>query len=103
MMPEMDGFRVLEAIRRSESWRDVPVVVVTAKDLTSEELVWLRTNAEEVFHKGAYNRRELIAVLHDLIARGVSVAEEPGTWGSGATPPATRVDDTGPAAAAGGA
>jgi signal transduction histidine kinase/CheY-like chemotaxis protein len=79
MMPGMDGFQVLEAIRRSEAWRDVPVVVVTAKDLTRDELVWLRTNAEEVFHKGSYNRREVIAVVHDLIARGVSVAGEPAT------------------------
>ena len=103
MMPGMDGFQVLEAIRRSEAWRDVPVVVVTAKDLTREELVWLRTNAEEVFHKSAYNRRELIAVMHDLIARGVSVAGEPGRWRSGPTPSPTRFDDTGPAAATGGA
>ena len=79
MMPGMDGFQVLEAIRRREAWRDVPVVVVTAKDLTRDELVWLRTNAEEVFHKGSYNRRELIAVVHDLIARGLSVAGAPGT------------------------
>jgi signal transduction histidine kinase/DNA-binding response OmpR family regulator len=76
MMPGMDGFQVLEAIRRREAWRDVPVVVVTAKDLTRDELVWLRTNAEEVFHKGSYHRRELIAVVHDLIARGVSIAGE---------------------------
>jgi signal transduction histidine kinase/CheY-like chemotaxis protein len=76
IMPGMDGFQVLEAIRRSEAWRDVPVVVVTAKDLTRDEIVWLRTNAEEVFQKSSYKRRELIAVVHDLIARGVSVAGE---------------------------
>ena len=39
----------------------MPVVVVTAKDLTRDELIWLRTNAEEVFQKGS--RRELIAVV----------------------------------------
>jgi CheY-like chemotaxis protein len=33
MMPGMDGFEVLEAMRRREAWRDIPVVVVTAKDL----------------------------------------------------------------------
>jgi hypothetical protein len=49
---------------------------VTAKDLTRDEIVWLRTNAEEVFQKSSYKRRELIAVVHDLIARGVSVAGE---------------------------
>jgi signal transduction histidine kinase/CheY-like chemotaxis protein len=95
IMPGMDGFQVLEAIRRSEAWRDVPVVVVTAKDLTRDELVWLRTNAEEVFQKGSCNRRELIAVVHDLIARGVSVAGEPGTTGAGA--PRARGDGTAPA------
>jgi signal transduction histidine kinase/CheY-like chemotaxis protein len=78
IMPGMDGFQVLEAIRRSEAWRGVPVVVVTAKDLTRDELVWLRTNAEEVFQKSSYKRPELIAVVHDLIARGVSVAGGPG-------------------------
>ncbi len=78
MMPGMDGFQVLEAMRHTEAWRDVPVVVVTAKDLTREELDWLRTNAKKVFHKGAYDRRELIAVVHAMITRGVSVAGEPG-------------------------
>jgi CheY-like chemotaxis protein len=102
MMPGMDGFQVLEAIRRREAWRDVPVVIVTAKDLTRDELVWLRTNAEEVFHKGSYNRRELIAVVHELIARGVSTAGEPGTSRSGATPQVS-VDDTAPDAATDGA
>jgi signal transduction histidine kinase/CheY-like chemotaxis protein len=79
MMPGMDGFQVLEAIRRHEAWRDLPVVVVTAKDLSRDELVWLRTNAEDVFQKSSYNRRELIALVDDLIARGVSVAGGPGT------------------------
>ena len=31
MMPDMDGFEVLEAMRREEAWRDIPVVVVTAQ------------------------------------------------------------------------
>jgi signal transduction histidine kinase/DNA-binding response OmpR family regulator len=100
MMPGMDGFQVLEAIRRSGEWRDVPVVVVTAKDLARDELAWLRTNAEEVFQKGSYHRRELIALVHELIARGVSEANEPR---SGATPPATPVDDAAPGAPTDGA
>ena len=36
MLPEMDGFEVLETMRRKEAWQDIPVVVVTAKDLTRE-------------------------------------------------------------------
>ena len=102
-MPKMDGFQVLEAMRRTEAWRDVPVVIVTAKDLTREELDWLRTNAERVVHKGTHDRQELIAVVHDVIARGVPTAGEPGTGRSGTTAPATWVDDAAPVAGTGGA
>jgi signal transduction histidine kinase/DNA-binding response OmpR family regulator len=70
MMPGMDGFEVLDAMRREASWRDIPVVVVTAKDLTADEVTWLNQHAERVFQKGAYKRSELVGVVHDMIARG---------------------------------
>jgi signal transduction histidine kinase/DNA-binding response OmpR family regulator len=70
MMPGMDGFEVLDAMRRDATWRDIPVVVVTAKDLTSEEVSWLNQHAERVFQKGAYKRSELVGVVHDMIAKG---------------------------------
>jgi CheY-like chemotaxis protein len=72
MMPGMDGFEVLEAMRREEAWRDIPVVVVTAKDLSREELDWLRIHAERVFLKGAYDCAELIELLDSMIVRSVS-------------------------------
>ena len=34
MMPEMDGFTFIEALRQHEAWRAIPIVVVTAKDLS---------------------------------------------------------------------
>ncbi len=74
MMPEVDGFQVLETMRRSEAWREIPVVVVTAKALSRHELDWLRANAEKVVHKGAYERKELVRVVHDMIARRVAAA-----------------------------
>ncbi|HEX2223899.1 MAG TPA: response regulator, partial [Thermoanaerobaculia bacterium] len=67
MMPEMDGFQVLEAMRREEAWRDIPVVIVTAKDLSREEAEWLKGRAEAVLQKGLYDRAELIALLHRTI------------------------------------
>jgi CheY-like chemotaxis protein len=36
-MPEMDGFEFLAAFRAHEAWRSVPVLVVTARDLTDED------------------------------------------------------------------
>ena len=75
MMPEMDGFQLLEALRRGgERWREIPVVIVTAKDLSREEMGWLMRNAERVFQKGAYDRTELIGVVHAMISRRLAAA-----------------------------
>jgi DNA-binding response OmpR family regulator len=71
MLPGMDGFEVLETMRRDEAWRHIPVVVVTAQDLTREEVAWLNGHASKVFQKGAYGRAELAGVVHGLITRNV--------------------------------
>jgi CheY-like chemotaxis protein len=52
VMPEMNGFEFLVAMRSREEWRDIPVVVVTAKDLTEEEHRALNMAAERVLQKG---------------------------------------------------
>jgi len=72
MMPGVDGFEVLEAMRREEAWRDIPVIVITAKDLDREELARLNGRAERVFQKGAYDRAELVGVVHRMIARRIA-------------------------------
>jgi signal transduction histidine kinase/CheY-like chemotaxis protein len=69
MMPGVDGFEVLDAMGREATWRDIPVVVVTAKDLTTEQVTWLNQHAERVFQKGAYKRSELVGVIHNMITR----------------------------------
>ena len=45
MMPNMDGFALLRAIQEQSDLVDIPVVIVTSKDFTREELNWL--NARE--------------------------------------------------------
>jgi signal transduction histidine kinase/CheY-like chemotaxis protein len=74
MMPEIDGFEVLAKLRQDPTLRDIPVVVVTAKELTSQERDWLHSNALEIFQKGAYGRSELIDALRGMIetARGAA-------------------------------
>jgi signal transduction histidine kinase/CheY-like chemotaxis protein len=67
MMPGVDGFEVLRAVRQDPSWRDLPVVIVTSKDLSKEELEWLRGNAIDVFQKGAYSRAELISAVRAMV------------------------------------
>jgi CheY-like chemotaxis protein len=67
MMPQMDGFEMLRTMRENKAWHDVPVVIVTSKDLRREELEWLRGNTIEVFQKGAYGRAELVTALRGMI------------------------------------
>jgi signal transduction histidine kinase/CheY-like chemotaxis protein len=67
MMPEVDGFEVLRTVRQTPAWRDIPVVIVTSKDLSRDELEWLRGHAMDVFQKGAYSRAELIATVRAMV------------------------------------
>jgi len=67
MMPEMDGFEMLRAMRANTTWHGVPVVIVTSKDLNRQELEWLRGNAREVFQKGAYGLGELVSSVRNMV------------------------------------
>ena len=72
MMPGMDGFEVLERLRGDETWREVPVIIVTAKDLTREDVDRLNGRVVKVLQKGAYQRRDLVRDIHAMIARQVA-------------------------------
>ncbi|WP_223423800.1 ATP-binding response regulator [Tateyamaria pelophila] len=63
MMPNVDGFDVLKSIRSNERLADLPVIVVTSKDLSRDELSWLKTHAGEVIRKGDTGRSDLLAAL----------------------------------------
>lgn len=68
MMPEMDGFEFVEELRKQEEWRSIPIVVVTAKDLTEVDRLRLNGYVEKILQKGAYSRDELLRKVRDLVA-----------------------------------
>ena len=72
MMPEMDGFQFAEALREREDWRSIPIVVVTAKDLTAEDHLRLNGYVEKILQKGAHSREALLAEIGDLVASCVA-------------------------------
>ena len=67
MMPEMDGFEFLDAIRHNDLWRAVPIVIVTAKDLTPADRARLNGAVQEVLYKGAYGMDDLLRELRRLL------------------------------------
>jgi len=68
MMPVMDGFGFLDAMRARPEWRHIPIIVVTAKDLTRDDRVRLHGMVEEVIEKNAYSRGELLDHVREAIA-----------------------------------
>jgi signal transduction histidine kinase/CheY-like chemotaxis protein len=72
MMPEMDGFEFLAALRTHEAWRDLPVVVITARDLSAEDRARLNGRVERILQKGAYGREALLTEVRALVASGVA-------------------------------
>jgi CheY-like chemotaxis protein/two-component sensor histidine kinase len=67
MMPEMDGFAFLDALRVSPAGRDLPVVVVTARHLTAEDRHRLNGGVQYVLEKERLRGDELIARLRELV------------------------------------
>ncbi len=68
MMPEMDGFEFLDELRREPRWQRVPVVVLTAKELTAEERGRLQGSVRRVLQKGACSRDDLLREVRRLVA-----------------------------------
>jgi len=75
LMPEMDGFQTLSEMQRSPELQNIPVVVVTSKDLSANELSWLRDRAVAVVNKGANSRSQLVAALERQIGSGETAGE----------------------------
>jgi CheY-like chemotaxis protein len=69
MMPEMDGFQFLDELRRTVYWPGVPVVVVTAKDLTMEDRLRLDGLVGRVLQKKSCGTDELLGQVRDLVVK----------------------------------
>ena len=68
MMPEMDGFEFIDELQRKETWRHIPVLVVTAKELTEEDRERLNGYVGRVLRKGSYDKGELVEVVSAMVA-----------------------------------
>jgi CheY-like chemotaxis protein len=69
MMPEMDGFEVLDALAAHAQWREIPVIVITAKQLTAAERERLLGQARKVIEKGGASRLDIVAAINEAVRR----------------------------------
>ncbi|MBM4287690.1 MAG: response regulator [Deltaproteobacteria bacterium] len=67
MMPEMDGFQFVDYVREHEAWRAIPIVVVTAKDLTPEDRLRLNGYVTDIIQKDARGQEELLAEVSKMV------------------------------------
>jgi threonine synthase len=70
LMPDVDGFDVLDALKRDPTTTNIPVLVVTGKTLSKEERHRLEGQIDSVWTKGSYSTRDLVDHIVDRLATG---------------------------------
>lgn len=68
-MPEMNGFEFLLELRQKEAWANVPVIVVTAKELSAQERQMLSDNTQSVIAKGQAAHIELSQAIRNVTSK----------------------------------
>ena len=66
-MPEMDGFKVLEELQKREDLKDLPVMILTAADLTEYEKKGLGKNVKGVIIKGQIDKNTLLSMINKIL------------------------------------
>lgn len=79
-LPDMDGFSILDALKRDPRTQAIPVMIVSAKSLTPDEDQYLRQQTDSIWQKGNFNARDL---LEHVLGR---------LGGESTTPPTTKSD-----------
>jgi PAS domain S-box-containing protein len=68
MMPEMDGFGFIQELQKHPQWQSIPVVVITAKDLTLLDRQQLSDRVQSIHQKGGFDRESLLKEIEKYIA-----------------------------------
>jgi DNA-binding response OmpR family regulator/nitrogen-specific signal transduction histidine kinase len=76
MMPELDGFGVLEMMQREEMSRDIPVIVLTGQVLTQEDMARLNRGVTNVLKKGLFSVEETLSHVEAALTRNKNLGNE---------------------------
>jgi len=68
MMPSLDGFAVIDALKQEKRLRDVPVIVITAKELTARERQRLEGDVHRLWQKGTFLSTDIAEDIDGILA-----------------------------------
>jgi len=66
LLPERDGFSVAEELRKDPRWQQIPILVVTGKQLEATDHARLQGHVEKILQKGSYTKADLLRTLRAL-------------------------------------
>jgi signal transduction histidine kinase/CheY-like chemotaxis protein len=72
MMPVMDGFEFAERVRLHDEWRSIPIVVLSARDVSAAERLRLNGHVESVLKKEGGSREAVLLQVRDLLDEWVA-------------------------------
>jgi CheY-like chemotaxis protein len=67
MMPDLSGFDIIDKLHGNEDVKDIPIIVMTSKDLSNDETCYLTKQTEGVVKKGSFSREDFISTIKKLI------------------------------------
>jgi len=67
LMPEMDGFEVIQKIKANASWKNIPIIVVTAKDLSDTDWEFLQQSVDRIIQKSGLSEQNLMNEVQELL------------------------------------
>jgi CheY-like chemotaxis protein len=76
MMPEMDGFAVVAALQKEAAWRDIPVVVITARDLDAKDRERLSSGVQTVLVKETFRAADLVERIRRVVQSKPPIGSE---------------------------
>jgi signal transduction histidine kinase/DNA-binding response OmpR family regulator/HAMP domain-containing protein len=75
LMPEMDGFSLLDAIKKHPEWQRIPVVILTGKELTATERELLEGRVRSVIAKGSVSANDLALLVRRILREHAHAAD----------------------------
>ncbi len=79
LMPDMDGFEVIQQVKKNKKLRDIPIIVVTAKDLTDADLEFLHRSVDKIIRKSGLGGEDLIEEIRSIFHEHDAAKKENGT------------------------